>query len=82
MTMIKTASTLQERRRKIYMKAKADKTHRFRGLCVHVCKQRTLSEFYQMASRKSMLGATLLNTPCYFKDLPWAKNIQRRIKPS
>ena len=51
--MIKTSITLQELRRKIYMKAKADKTHRFWGLYVHVCKQSTLSESYQMAKRNN-----------------------------
>jgi RNA-directed DNA polymerase len=44
--MIKTSITLQELRRKIYMKAKADKAHRFWGLYVHVCKQSTLLEAY------------------------------------
>ena len=47
--MIKTSITLQELRRKIYMKAKADKTHRFWGLYVHVCKTNALTESYQMA---------------------------------
>jgi RNA-directed DNA polymerase len=44
---------LQELRRKIYMKAKADKTHRFWGLYVHVFKAETLSESYQMAKRNN-----------------------------
>ena len=35
------------------MKAKADKTHRFRGLYVHVCKTNTLTESYQMAKRNN-----------------------------
>jgi len=47
--MIKTSITLQELRKKIYIKAKADKAHRFWGLYVHVCKQSTLSEAYRMA---------------------------------
>jgi len=51
--MIKTSITLQELRRKIYMKAKADKTHRFWGLYVHVCKQSTLTESYQMVKRNN-----------------------------
>jgi RNA-directed DNA polymerase len=51
--MIKTSITLQELRRKIYMKAKADKTHRFWGLYVHVCKTSTLTESYQMAKRNN-----------------------------
>ena len=51
--MIKTSITLQELRRKIYIKAKADKTHRFWGLYVHVCKQSTLEEAYQMVKRNN-----------------------------
>lgn len=51
--MIKTSNRLQELRRKIYMKAKADKAHRFWGLYVHVCKQSTLLEAYQMVKRNN-----------------------------
>src|SRR5665811_1504018 len=51
--MIKTSITLQELRRKIYIKAKADKAHRFRGLYVHVCKQSTLEEAYQLVKRNN-----------------------------
>lgn len=51
--MIKTSITLQELRRKIYMKAKANKTHRFWALYVHVCKTSTLSESYWMAKRNN-----------------------------
>jgi RNA-directed DNA polymerase len=51
--MIKTSITLQELRRKIYIKAKTDKVHRFWGLYVHVCKQSTLEEAYQMVKRNN-----------------------------
>ena len=51
MKMRKTSITLQELRRKIYIKAKADNTHRFWGMYVHVCKLNTLRESYQMAKR-------------------------------
>ena len=51
--MIKTSITLQELRRKIYIKAKADKAHRFWGLYVHVCKQSTLEEAYQLVKRNN-----------------------------
>lgn len=51
--MIKTSITLQELRRKIYLKAKADKTHRFWGLYVHVCKESTLAESYRLATRNN-----------------------------
>jgi len=49
--MIKTSGSLQELRRRIYAKAKADKQHRFWGLYVHVCKMETLRAAYDMAKR-------------------------------
>ena len=42
---------LQDLRRRIYAKAKADPTWRFWGLFVHVCKQATLDTAYQLAKR-------------------------------
>src|SRR5258705_8545531 len=53
--MIKTPIRLQDLRRRIYVKAKAEPTWRFWGLYVHVCKMETLQEAYQMA--KSNYGA-------------------------
>jgi len=47
--MIKASVSLQELRRKIYLKAKSDKTWRFWGLYVHICKLGTLREAYKMA---------------------------------
>lgn len=47
--MIKTSIKLQNLRRKIYIKAKAEKQLRFCGLYVHVCKIETLREAYKMA---------------------------------
>ena len=47
--MIKTSISLQELRRKIYLKAKSDKTWRFWGLYVHVCKLETLRQAYKLA---------------------------------
>ena len=44
---------MQELRRKIYVKAKADKSHRFWGLYVHICKQSTLEEAYRMVKRNN-----------------------------
>jgi len=51
--MIKTSVSLQELRRKIYLKAKSDKTWRFWGLYVHVCKLETLREAYKMAKKNN-----------------------------
>jgi RNA-directed DNA polymerase len=47
--MTKASISLQDLRRKIYIKAKAEKTWRFWGLYVHVCKMETLREAYRMA---------------------------------
>ena len=43
--------SLQDLRRSLYVKAKAEPSWRFWGLYVHVCKMETLSEAYQMARR-------------------------------
>ncbi len=53
--MIKASINLQELRRKIYLKAKSEKTWKFWGLYVHVCKMETLREAYKLA--KSNNGA-------------------------
>ena len=49
--MIKTSINLQDLRRKIYLKAKSDKTWRFWGLYVHVCKMEMLKQAYVDAKR-------------------------------
>lgn len=47
-----TASiSLQDLRRKIYVKAKADQSWRFWGLYVHVCRWETLNEAYRLAKQ-------------------------------
>src|SRR6202158_737413 len=53
--MTKTPISLQDLRRNLYVKAKAEPAWRFWGLYVHVCKMETLNEAYQMA--KSNDGA-------------------------
>ena len=53
--MTKTPINLQELRRRMYRKAKSDKTHRFWGLFVHITKIETLEEAYRIA--KSNGGA-------------------------
>jgi RNA-directed DNA polymerase len=47
--MTKTPISLQDLRRRIYAKAKAEPSWRFWGLYVHVCKRETLREAYQLA---------------------------------
>ncbi|MGB8417635.1 group II intron reverse transcriptase/maturase [Paraburkholderia sp.] len=49
--MTKASGSLQELRRRIYRKAKSDKTHRFWGLFVHIAKRETLDEAYRIAKR-------------------------------
>ena len=49
--MTKTPIGLQELRRRIYRKAKSDKTHRFWGIFVHMAKMETLEEAYRIAKR-------------------------------
>jgi RNA-directed DNA polymerase len=51
--MIKTPIDLQDLRRKIYAKAKADTAWRFWGLYVHVCKMETLHEAYLLAKKNN-----------------------------
>ena len=51
--MTKAPISLQDLRRKMYLKAKADKSWRFWGLYVHVCKMETLQEAYRMARRNN-----------------------------
>ena len=53
--MIKAPVSLQDLRRRLYIKAKAEPAWRFWGLYVHVCKMETLQEAYEMA--KSNHGA-------------------------
>src|SRR5262245_39550395 len=47
--MTKASINLQDLRRRLYVKAKADTSWRFWGLYVHVCKLETLREAYELA---------------------------------
>jgi RNA-directed DNA polymerase len=51
--MKKSSISLQDLRRKIYLKAKSDKTWRFWGLYVHVCKMETLQWAYRDAKENN-----------------------------
>lgn len=51
--MTKTSINLQDLRRKIYIKAKAEQSWRFWGLYVHVCKMETLQEAYRLSKRNN-----------------------------
>ena len=47
--MIKAPVSLQDLRRRLYIKAKAEPAWRFWGLYVHICKMETLQETYETA---------------------------------
>jgi RNA-directed DNA polymerase len=49
--MIKPPVSLQDLRKSLYVKAKAEPTWRFWGLYVHVCKEETLQEAYTLAKK-------------------------------
>lgn len=51
--MRRTPIRLQDLRRRIYAKAKADPSWRFWGLFVHVCKKETLHEAYALAKKNN-----------------------------
>jgi RNA-directed DNA polymerase len=51
--MTKASGSLQDLRRGIYVKAKAEPSWRFWGLYVHVCKMETLQEAYEMARKNN-----------------------------
>jgi len=46
-----SSGSLQDLRRAIYVRAKADPSWRFWGLWVHICKQETLAAAYRLAKR-------------------------------
>src|SRR5205807_6218260 len=51
--MTKASIDLQDLRRRIYVKAKAEPSWRFWGLFVHVCKRETLDEAYRLAKNNN-----------------------------
>jgi len=51
--MRNASSSLQDLRRRLYVKAKAEPSWRFWGLYVHVCKRETLREAYRLAKRNN-----------------------------
>ena len=54
--MTKASIDLQDLRRRIYIKAKAEPSWRFWGLYVHVGKMETLRAAYEMAKPKESTG--------------------------
>ena len=83
--MTKAPISLQDLRRRLYVKAKTEPTWRFWGLYVHVCKRETLYEAYQMAKRNN--GAPGIDGVT-FESIEesgvesFLKQIQRRTGPA
>jgi RNA-directed DNA polymerase len=81
--MTKTPISLQELRRRIYRKAKAEPTHRFWGLFTHVTHMDTLHEAYQLAKKNG--GAPGIDGKS-FADVeregvfPFLENIQTELQ--
>ena len=80
--MTTTPINLQELRRRIYQKAKAEPTHRFWGLFTHITKMTTLHEAYQRAKKNG--GAPGIDRQS-FADvekegvIPFLKSIQAEL---
>ena len=81
--MIKTPIKLQELRRRIYRKAKSEKSHRFWGIFVHVTKIETLKEAYCIAKRNGgapgVDGKTFMDIENEGLD-PFLEEIQEELK--
>src|SRR5215813_2389801 len=56
--MTKASIDLQDLRRRLYVKAKAETSWRFWGLYVHVCKMETLREAYALAKKNDGASGT------------------------
>src|SRR5207302_11326821 len=56
--MTKTPISLQDLRRSLYIKAKAEAAWRFWGLYVHICKMETLHEAYGSAKKNDRAQGT------------------------
>ena len=74
--MIKTPINLQDLRKKIYIKAKAEKDRKFWGLYIHVCKMETLKQSYVMA--KSNKGAPGIDGETF--EMIEAKGLEHFLK--
>jgi RNA-directed DNA polymerase len=57
--MTAASISLQDLRRRIYVKAKAEKDWRFWGLYVHVCKRETLGAAYAIARENNGARASM-----------------------
>ena len=86
--MTKAPISLQDLRRSLYVKAKAEPTWRFWGLYVHICKMETLREAYQMAKANDgapgIDGVTMrtkVSSMCYVEDFRLTAPCRHRDTP-
>jgi hypothetical protein len=68
--MTKAPISLQDLRRRLYVKAKAEPSWRFWGLYVHVCKRETLREAYLLAKANDGAPGIDGNTEGWGQDAP------------
>ncbi len=80
--MRKPTISLQELRRRIYRKAKAEKEHRFWGLYVHVAKLETLEEAYRISKENGgapgIDGVTFEDVETYGRQ-PFLEEIRQEL---
>jgi RNA-directed DNA polymerase len=87
--MTKTPITLQDLRRRLYVKAKAEPSWRFWGLYGHVCKQETLRAAYELAKQNDgapgvdgvTFGAIAVEGVDAFLGQLREELVQRRYRP-
>jgi RNA-directed DNA polymerase len=87
--MTKTPITLQDLRRRLYVKAKAEPSWRFWGLYTHVCKRETLRAAYEMAKQNDgapgtdgvTFGAIEIEGVEHFLDQLREELVQRCYRP-
>jgi len=68
--MTKASIDLQDLRRRLYVKAKAEPAWRFWGLYVHICKMETLHAAYAMAKQNDGAPGTQGQCRCPGKKFP------------
>ena len=76
--MIKAPIELQDLRRRLYVKAKAEPSWRFWGLYVHVCKRETLAEAYRLAKEND--GAPGIDGVTF--EAIEAEGVERFLEPA
>ena len=76
-----SSSTLQDLRRAIYVRAKADPSWRFWSLWVHICKEETLASAYQLAKRTTGLRAVTESVSPPLNKVGWTSS-SRSYGPS